>query len=200
MKASASRCLISGRRRAAFTLIELLVVIAIIAILAAMLLPALAKAKTKAQGIQCMSNHRQLALAWRMYSEDNRDALLHATATPGGPYEAYSWVQGVMDFDPGNRSNWDIEKDIKRSPLWTYSGKAPGIWRCPADQSTVTPSEGPFAGRPVPRVRTMSMSIWVGGWKQDSGEVTDADCSGPAWRVYLKFADMANPGPARTWV
>ena len=184
----------------AFTLIELLVVIAIIAILAAMLLPALSKAKTKAQGIQCMNNHRQLALAWRMYSEDNRDALLAATATLGGPNAAYSWVQGVLDNDPNNRSNWDVEQDIKKSPMWPYCGKSTGIWRCPADQSTVIPASGPFAGKTVPRVRTMSMSIWVGGWKQDDGSVTDAGCSGPDWRVYVKFTSMVNPGPARTWV
>ena len=68
---------------AAFTLIELLVVIAIIAILAALLLPALIKAKLKAQGIQCMNNHRQLALAWRMYAEDNHDVLVYASDDPG---------------------------------------------------------------------------------------------------------------------
>src|ERR1017187_8085631 len=69
----------------AFTLIELLVVIAIIAILAALLLPALIKSKLKAQGIQCMNNHRQLALAWRMYAEDNNDVLVYASDDPGDP-------------------------------------------------------------------------------------------------------------------
>jgi prepilin-type N-terminal cleavage/methylation domain-containing protein len=179
--------------RRGFTLIELLVVVAIIAILAALLLPALGKAKLKTQGVQCMNNHRQLMLAWRMYSEDNRDVLLFATADP--PYGAYSWVQGVLDFNPGNRSNWDVQQDIKRSPLWQYCGNSVGIWKCPADRSFVT-----VLGVQRPRVRSMAMSIWVGGWMDSARNVTDAGCSGPQWRVYSKLSAMSDPGPARTWV
>jgi prepilin-type N-terminal cleavage/methylation domain-containing protein/prepilin-type processing-associated H-X9-DG protein len=193
-KANAQSSPVSARPHA-FTLIELLVVIAIIAILAAMLLPALTKSKLKTQGIQCMNNHRQLMLAWRMYAEDNRDVLLLATADAGRPNAPYSWVQGVLDYNPANLSNWDVGQDIKKSPMWQYCGGSTAIWRCPADQSRVTPSSGPFAGQSVPRVRSMAMSIWVGGW-----EGTDAGCSGPQWLVYVKMSDMRDPGPARTWV
>jgi prepilin-type N-terminal cleavage/methylation domain-containing protein len=194
------KCHLSTRLYCAFTLIELLVVIAIIAILAAMLLPALTKGKLKAQGVQCMNNHRHLMLAWRMYTEENRDVLLFATADAGSVYEQYSWISGVLDFNPANESNWNPDKDIRKSPLWPYCGKSLGIWKCPADRSTVVPSSGPFAGQTVPRIRSMSMSIWVGGWMDKSGNQYDANCSGPAWRLYKKMTDMVDPGPAMTWV
>ena len=111
----------SGKNRG-FTLIELLVVIAIIAILAAMLLPALSRAKAKAQGIQCLNNNRQLLYAWRMYVEENREILPHVK------HGAYEWVGGWLDFNGGNRENWDLEVNIKTSLLWTYCGKSPGIF------------------------------------------------------------------------
>jgi len=191
------------RKKQAFTLVELLVVIAIIAILTGLLLPSVAKAKTKGQGIQCLNNHRQLMLAWRMYNDDNDDHLLYASYQPSEAYkDPYVWVLGWMDFDPANPSNWDVNQDIKRSPLWPYCGNSVGIWKCPADKSTIKPARGPLRKQIVPRVRSVSMNLWVGGFG-GYGLLSGDDgltLGGSLWRVYLKANEMIDPGPTRTFV
>ena len=185
----------------AFTLIELLVVIAIIAILAALLLPALAKSKTKAQGISCMNNMRQLTLAWLQYAYDDSDVIPYASASnpPNPRTDPYVWVTGVLDSNTANPSNWDPSVDIEKSALWNYCGKSAAIWKCPADPSVIVPSFGPMRGQRVPRVRSMSISIWQGGW---GGTLTTGypGVSTPPWHLYQKLTDMVVPGGANTLV
>src|SRR6266550_8572911 len=107
--------------KSAFTLIELLVVIAIIAILAAMLLPALSKAKIRAQGIGCMNDTHQLMIAWRMYAEDNRESLPFAYGTTAQS-KPYVWVPGILSSNPSDPDNWNLDTTIRASLLWPYCG------------------------------------------------------------------------------
>ncbi len=179
-----------SNQRPGFTLIELLVVIAIIAILAALLLPALNKSKLKAQGVMCMNSHRQLALAWRLYTDDNRDMLLYASGDTTG-FQPGVWMSGTLDFSPGNLSNWDPSVDIYRSPMWPYCGKSLGIFKCPSDNSFVT-----VAGVQKPRVRSMVMNLYLGGFKGTGGGVF----SDKSWRLYKKYSELAIPGPTKIFV
>jgi prepilin-type N-terminal cleavage/methylation domain-containing protein len=183
-----------SRRLCGFTLIELLVVIAIIAILAALLLPALSTGKLKAQGLQCMNNHRQLCLAWRMYSDDNQERLLYASDNPYDPSTiASTWVTGYLQWwNPTSPSNWDPNQDITKSPMWPYCGQNLGIWKCPADRSYVV-----VDGQAKPRVRSMSMNFYLGGFGGWNGSPY-LDSSG--YRLYFKQPELADPGPTKVFV
>ena len=189
------------KSKSAFTLIELLVVIAIIAILAAMLLPALSKAKTKAQGILCMSNTKQLMLAWQMYAGDNNERIVmsyHGGDARNGAIvtadkAAAPWCVGWLDWDGGNTDNTNILYliDDKWARLGNYVGKAKNIFKCPADKY-VSPSQRKRGWGE--RARSLSGNIGIGAGNAETGPWDGL------YKHIKKTTDFIYPGPAETWV
>jgi prepilin-type N-terminal cleavage/methylation domain-containing protein/prepilin-type processing-associated H-X9-DG protein len=186
--------------RCAFTLIELLVVIAIIAILAAMLLPALSKAKFRAQGILCMNNTKQLMVAWHMYNGDNNDRIVgsyHGGDAQGGAIansnpRAAPWVVGWLDWSTSpDNTNLLFLTDDKYAKLAKYVGKNKNIFKCPADIYTSTAQRGRGW---TERVRSISGNIGIGEGNAETGP-WDA-----IYKHIRKVSEFVYPGPAETWV
>jgi prepilin-type N-terminal cleavage/methylation domain-containing protein/prepilin-type processing-associated H-X9-DG protein len=159
-----------------FTLIELLVVIAIIAILAGMLLPALAKAKTKAQAIACCNHLRQLSIGWVLYADDFSDHLVNNHAKVETGARRQSWVNNIEDW--GNTDDNTNLALITSGKLAPYVSFATGIYKCPADHSVAANG---------PRIRSISMNACVG----DPGQALDQ--FNPNYVQFFKSTDFPQP-------
>jgi prepilin-type N-terminal cleavage/methylation domain-containing protein/prepilin-type processing-associated H-X9-DG protein len=182
--------------RRGFTLIELLVVIAIIAILAGMLLPALAKAKAKTQGIKCMSNLKQLQLCWHLYSLDNEERMPLNWIGNQTQHADWAWING----DIGNVSTVNgatNELAIKVGKLFIYNTSVE-VYQCAAANQVPSPIRAALKGKRL--VRNYSMQGRMGGGTGKFNEVDTSWVLGNKYPQYSKLTDIKNPPPSSAMV